>query len=1239
MKKLIIIQIFMFIILSTLASAIDLSSLILEYRFENNTNDNLNINNLSIVGILDNVTGYVGSAKSNNASDSNFATINSTNITDCTEALSINAFIYRNNNTNRDVILYKGFDTNISYLLEVGTGSKALFRLYNGSGTSPIVESNVTINNGSWYMLTGTWNKSTDSGKLKLYVNGLLNITDLNVNMTNNLRVSPIHNLTLFHNPTSAGRAVNGVVDELTVWCRDLSSTEVLNMYNNYTAGIRLNDATSSLDSPIINTNEENMDLNSSIITSNYTVNLTLSGKVDFWQNWFYFNISNISNRMMNFTVTNPESGTAMLSTNGDPIKPVYSCNGVDWDYVNGSTNTSTKFYFWLNTSCNSVKIALLYPYSYSYMMSFVNSYDNGIVSDIVYDNTTQNGSRVVMLKITNSTSLIPEINRKRVLIISALHGNSESFGIPNSIGMIKFLTNLSDSTARTIRDNYVYYIVPMANPDSFRYGISKSNGLNQDLNDHWNTTTVKEINELRNYINILNQTKQFDFYVDYHTQGGTSSGTHINRYNVALLGAEKYAISNAIYNNISAISRYTGGGESGAIARDNSRAYMWYNLSVISHNPEPTPQENDWSIPILEGIGMNYTKAIYYVLGNATYLPVTYYVSNSGDDSNDGLTDSTPIQTITKLNTITLNPGDTVRFKKGDTWRLHDDAYVYIGSSGNSSGNITYSNYGTGALPRFLGSYNASNSDNWTCSGNICNTTFTMPYDVGNLIFNVTDDLYSGVGAGNKSDTYAGLNTLNEFYYNPTTDKLSLYSPGGNPATININVEIAVRKSTADTDAFDVKNQSYIVIDGLDVRYDGQGGICKSGETPIRSNLYFINNKVSWMGGVFQTGTLRYGNCMGFSMNVTNSKMINNTVYQCYDAGIAPQAWATGGYAVLHNQEYINNTVTHANLPFEFFVSRTNPSSVHNISITHNTFGFAGYEWAHQYRSPSGTLTSKTAILKRTPSGTSNITFKDNILYLSYDGAVLNVGDGSSSNWDGAEMPKLDYNLYYSNESYVYLIDYNNTDYVNLSTFKTAISNNETNGIEADPLFIPGTYQPQYVSLACGSASDGGDIGALACGEEDITNPNLTIISPLNETYNASSVLLNLSYADNVEVDSVWYSFNGSNYTYSGVVNITIANTTYIIQAYVNDTSGNINNSNVTFTSNYTAPPEPTPGVCAVDNTTRVFYSLLILAVAAGLFAALSAMGALNIGTIIVLFTGTLLFIIVLAQYIGLVC
>jgi parallel beta-helix repeat protein len=63
----------------------------------------------------------------------------------------------------------------------------------------------------------------------------------------------------------------------------------------------------------------------------------------------------------------------------------------------------------------------------------------------------------------------------------------------------------------------------------------------------------------------------------------------------------------------------------------------------------------------------------------------MTYYVSTSdGDDDNDGLSEGNPFQSIAKVNTLDLQPGDQVLFKCGDVWRAEMLIITKSGAGGN---------------------------------------------------------------------------------------------------------------------------------------------------------------------------------------------------------------------------------------------------------------------------------------------------------------------------------------------------------------------------------------------------------------------------------------------------------------------------------------------------------------------------------------------------------------------------
>lgn len=75
-----------------------------------------------------------------------------------------------------------------------------------------------------------------------------------------------------------------------------------------------------------------------------------------------------------------------------------------------------------------------------------------------------------------------------------------------------------------------------------------------------------------------------------------------------------------------------------------------------------------------------------------------TYFVdATGGNDGSAGTSESTAWQTIAKLNASTFNPGDTILFKRGETWT---GTKLTVPSSGTSGHPITFADYGSGAKP-----------------------------------------------------------------------------------------------------------------------------------------------------------------------------------------------------------------------------------------------------------------------------------------------------------------------------------------------------------------------------------------------------------------------------------------------------------------------------------------------------------------------------------------------------------
>lgn len=89
-----------------------------------------------------------------------------------------------------------------------------------------------------------------------------------------------------------------------------------------------------------------------------------------------------------------------------------------------------------------------------------------------------------------------------------------------------------------------------------------------------------------------------------------------------------------------------------------------------------------------------------------------TYYVAATGNDANAGRSMSAPLRSLAKVSSLSLVPGDTVRFRRGDTFR----GGLVINQSGLAGQRIVFEAYGTGPKPVLAGSVPLGN---WINTGN----------------------------------------------------------------------------------------------------------------------------------------------------------------------------------------------------------------------------------------------------------------------------------------------------------------------------------------------------------------------------------------------------------------------------------------------------------------------------------------------------------------------------------------
>ena len=255
-------------------------------------------------------------------------------------------------------------------------------------------------------------------------------------------------------------------------------------------------------------------------------------------------------------------------------------------------------------------------------------------------------------------------------------------------------------------------------------------------------------------------------------------------------------------------------------------------------------------------------------------YVGITYYVSNTGSDSDDGLTTSTSWQTISHVNLQTFEPGDAILFKRGDVWR----ETLTVPSSGNSSGYITFGAYGSGDKPRILGSEPAVT---WTNIGSniwLSDTAFENHRDGGFWGDSYAEIFFeSESGVANWGHFESSQGDLNqEFDYYWTSGGTYVYSPE-DPATRYFSVEIPQRDS-----CIIFKNIQYASFDNLELLYCKMNGIFAGYPEFSAKGVRVTNSHIGYIG--IQGG----GHAYCISDHHSDALYQNNYIHDCGRRGIS---------------------------------------------------------------------------------------------------------------------------------------------------------------------------------------------------------------------------------------------------------------------------------------------------------------------------------------------------------------
>lgn len=364
-----------------------------------------------------------------------------------------------------------------------------------------------------------------------------------------------------------------------------------------------------------------------------------------------------------------------------------------------------------------------------------------------------------------------------------------------------------------------------------------------------------------------------------------------------------------------------------------------------------------------------------------------TYYVSNGGNDMNDGLSEETPWQSLGRVSSASLEAGDGVLFRRGDLFRGCISAHE----------GVTYGAYGVGEKPRFYG-WEKSLADPalwepYGDSGNIWHLTEPI-LDCGTLVFDGgeahcrklipsyinsrfvrRDD--EGVEFVIENDLERDLDMVT-LYSHRLTEKpshgesfpvpvidddslgdLYLRCDGINPALRFSEIEALPRRNM-----FKSGSHANVHIDNLCLKYIGAHAIGAGGEC-VRG-LKVTNCELGWIGGGIQNylgvdpnypeggrgSVTRYGNGIEIYGGCLDYLVEGCYIYQVYDAAITHQITTRGKSFKLSNIRYTQNLVEYCVYSIEYFLEKTMgdcESAIEGCEIEGNILRFSGFGWGQQ--------------------------------------------------------------------------------------------------------------------------------------------------------------------------------------------------------------------------------------------------------------------------------------------------
>lgn len=296
------------------------------------------------------------------------------------------------------------------------------------------------------------------------------------------------------------------------------------------------------------------------------------------------------------------------------------------------------------------------------------------------------------------------------------------------------------------------------------------------------------------------------------------------------------------------------------------------------------------------------------------------YYISNEGNDENDGHSKLFPKKTWDNL----LVDGNILLFKANETFIL--DKPIYVKS------NMIITSYGEG-IAKLTGIHSSTEVFSSTSTENLYSMTFSKDIDPGYII--IDGDVSKNWKRLTKEPTSY---QEDEWYFDRTNHILYYYS--------STSIEGKTIRYSLGEKGIIVNSASNVIISRIELSSFAYHGI--SLEYNV-SNVYINNNYIHDIGGGIDTQTCRYGNAIQlWLVNEHDIYVDDNIISDVYDTGITPQG--TNGTEDCYNLYIRRNDIRRCAFMLEFF------NSTADITVTvhfEDNFCYQVKDITDGYRTP----------------------------------------------------------------------------------------------------------------------------------------------------------------------------------------------------------------------------------------------------------------------------------------------